>query len=357
MGKITFDQLKPNYNVVIVGAGAAGLMAAITLSRDFRVLVIECRSLPRQKACSGIIVTQGFEIFEKLKPPPYVYREPKNINITYLDWDNNKDVATKKNFLNTDRKTFDGWLFEHASEFENIDICDKTRLLDFYSAEDNKIVTILRSERDEVKSLATRYVIGADGAMSTIRKRLYNKEIPYYIAIQETIKSKMLDRAYFIFDKEITDYYCWLIPKDGKVEIGAAMEPYNAKEKFERFKCKVEKEFGIAGRGFLESGIILRPRNINDIFLGEKNILLAGEAAGLITPSGAEGISNALRSGEFAAQVINDLPENALLNYAEKCRDLLKRFQKKFIKADIIKIPEHRLEYFSENNKNPLVKK
>lgn len=42
------------------------------------------------------------------------------------------------------------------------------------------------------------------------------------------------------------------------------------------------------------------PRRLSDICLGHDGVYLAGEAAGLISPSSFEGISYALRSGAGA---------------------------------------------------------
>jgi len=146
-----------------------------------------------------------------------------------------------------------------------------------------------------------------------------------------------LTEPFFIFDDEITDYYCWLIPKDDGVEIGAALSPYRARETFEKFKRKVSDKLGITGTGELQSAIILRPESAKDFILGKNSVFLCGEAAGLISPSSAEGISYALLSGKYCAEVFNSHKKNQLSLYKKKCKPILERLKNKIDKSKVLK--------------------
>src|SRR5262249_56158825 len=59
-----------DYDVIVAGAGPAGAMAAHTLARaGRRVLVVERYALPRQKPCGGGISTRVLTRFPWLREP------------------------------------------------------------------------------------------------------------------------------------------------------------------------------------------------------------------------------------------------------------------------------------------------
>ena len=92
-----------------------------------------------------------------------------------------------------------------------------------------------------------------------------------------------------------------------------------------------------------------RPEKFSDILLGKENILLCGEAAALITPSAAEGISNALWSGKYCAEAINEgFSKQVLPIYKDKCFGVLERLKKKFDKAEIISNVSKRKTLFKQ---------
>jgi choline dehydrogenase-like flavoprotein len=64
-----------------------------------------------------------------------------------------------------------------------------------------------------------------------------------YVAIQEWVERKN-DFPYFtsIFDRNITDYYCWTIPKGSYLLIGAALSyKRKAADKFAMLKAKLAR--------------------------------------------------------------------------------------------------------------------
>lgn len=85
------------------------------------------------------------------------------------------------------------------------------------------------------------------------------------------------------------------------------------------------------------------------IFLGKDNVFLIGEAAGLISPSTAEGISFALRSGKYCAETFNK--GNNLNYYKKMCEVLKKEIQEKYTKLKILQAPEKRLKILEKLGK------
>lgn len=347
MKKMNFSEIKSGYDIVVVGAGAAGCSFLNSVGPKFNVLCIDNRKFPRFKACSGILVNAGKEFFNNENIPDWVFADKKPLDLTYLDLDNNLHQFSKKSFVNTWRKELDRWLFEKNNK-NSIDFVQDCKFIDFHYTSDKKYLVVVCESNGAIKTLVCKYLIGCDGANSTVRKKISRHNIRYYVAIQEVIDMKFEENAYFIFDSTITDFYGWIIPKGDKVEIGCAVEPYKAKEKYDQFKKKIENKFRITGNGKIESALILRPKKFSDIILGDKNVLLCGEAAALITPSSAEGISNALRSGKFCAEAINEAFDfNPLQQYKDKSEELLQRLKSKFKKSEIISNSVLRKSLFS----------
>ena len=67
---------------------------------------------------------------------------------------------------------------------------------------------------------------------------------------------------------------------------------------------------------------IQRPQNIKQIFLGNGNITLIGEAAGWISPTSAEGFSYAFQSAVALSKSIEQRPENIIQEYIKNTRKL-----------------------------------
>lgn len=336
MKKLSLDNLSAGYDIVVVGAGPAGCMLTKNLADQFSVLLVDSKTLPRDKPCGGLLVEEAQKIVNEFNPPKKVFVEPKYPKIVYADWDNNIEKTIKKNFLNIDREKFDYWLFSLLKR-KDFHFIDKTKLVDFsYTKHKDNVVLVLESDGD-VKSVITKYLIGCDGAISRIRNKLLGREVPYYIALQEKIRHKTNDElVYFIYDSMITDFYSWIIPKDHSVTIGSALHPYNAREKFEILKKKIGEKLNINGQGILDSALLLRPNSLRDIYLGDKNIILAGEAAGLISPSSGEGISFAMESGLHCANALNKEYKTPLSTYKSSCTHLIERITKKMLKSKSI---------------------
>lgn len=135
------------------------------------------------------------------------------------------------------------------------------------------------------------------------------------IAIQEWFEASSNQNYYgAIFDKEITDFYSWTIPKENQIILGTAIKSGDdALEKFELLKTKLKKY----GYGFDKSikkngAYLARPVNLDQICTGRNRVALIGEAAGFISPSSAEGFSYAFRSSLAFANALEQGSEGYL---------------------------------------------
>lgn len=191
---------------------------------------------------------------------------------------------------------------------------------------DNNIKVSLLYKGEE-REVFTKILVGGDGALSLVRKREF-KSSPFpetYVSIQNWYKTDNLMPFYTsIFYSKITDYYSWVIQKEEYLLIGTAIpKGIDANEKFSLLIETLKKRDFQIGEFYKKTGtIILRTRKLNQISLAKGNVALIGEAAGLISPSSAEGISYDLKSSEMLASSINEYYLDFAPRYIKKCRKI-----------------------------------
>jgi len=354
MKKANSENGTEQYDVVIVGMGIAGCILAHHLSDRLSVLLIDYRKLPIKKACSGILTRQSIEALSDYDLPENIFNEPKFIDICYVNVLTDTKNLTKKGFLNADRAKLDDFFYKQLEEKPNLNVLDDTRLIDFQIKDSETMVTLQLKKTNKVRSIKTTYLVGCDGANSTVRNKITERKIPNYLAVQELLPTQNKPSlAYFVYDPEVTDFYYWVIPKTDGVEVGAAFKPDEASAQFSLLKEKVKDAFGFYGKGKTTAAPVLRPASIDDICLGKGNVLLCGEAAGLITFSSAEGISFAVRSAKACAAVLNDSNTNVADEYTRQCSGLLERLQEKIAKADLLSSSSGRGKMLTAEQKNP----
>lgn len=131
--------------------------------------------------------------------------------------------------------------------------------------------------------------MGADGASSIVRRQLFPSapRPRRYLAIQAwSPATEMMPYYAAVFDPAITDFYSWTIPKENFLVLGAALPPdQNAFQKYLMLKERLNQYgFNFKKAVRQESALILRPALTGEIFTGRGQVILIGEAAGLISP-------------------------------------------------------------------------
>jgi flavin-dependent dehydrogenase len=163
-----------------------------------------------------------------------------------------------------------------------------------------------------------------------------------YLAIQDWYATNAVP-PYFsaIFDRAVTDFYAWTIPKGDLLVVGAALAPrMDTAGKMSRLRHVLEERGIRLGKPVKREGALLvRPQHAGQLCTGTDRVALLGEAAGWISPSSAEGISYAFRSAMAMADALRDGPEDALTRYAANTAALRRNISLKLAKSPFMYHP------------------
>lgn len=313
--------IKESYDVVIVGSGPAGAGAAKALSdRGLDILIMEAAKLPRYKMCSGILFPSARKFIADNfgEMPKQIFCEPVSVKGSRVRISNDTGyeygpfslfddgVDLPENGYNTKRAELDYWLC-CQTEATIVDECRFRTVMDQENPE-IKVVAELNGEKIEVK---TRFLIGADGTMSSVRKSIAPgfdesiRQIPNYEEWYEGHIDLEPGYLYIDCDRSITGYFATVFHKDGKiVVVTGAKKGESVKDYFNKYvQFLKEKENLSINKTVKSCGCVLHDMSATDnYFLGKGNILLVGEAGGFNRC--AEGITAALVTGWEAGNSI-----------------------------------------------------
>jgi len=323
------------YDVVSVGGGIAGSIAArMAAENGLNSLLIERAKTPRDKPCSGI----QFGYFEKLvgRPIPkdkLCANEIFTMNIITPD---DTTYQGKMKVLNFWRSTFDRWLNDLAVE-EGAIFQDKTRLVDFERVDDG--IQLQLQTGTESREIFTRYLIAADGMSSKVRKKLrpdhYLQEAPggamnYYCTGEGDLDPNAL---YMVNIKAYAPImFAWIYKKDDLWVIGTGAE-YDLKGYADRFYDYVCQKYNFKGEIVRKEGFASPLKN--GVYLGEGNILLCGDAAGLLDAYRGVAMDNAALSARFAVQAILEAEKTgttAISQYTQKMQPMKRQMEANEVK-------------------------
>jgi len=292
------------YDVTIVGGGVAGSVAArFSAQEGFKTLLIEKHKTPRNKPCSGI----QFSYFEKLigEKIPKEKLCKNELGKVDIIAPSGKTTSARMKMLNFWRSTFDSWLNQLAVK-QGAEFHDKTSLIEFIKTKE-RINLTLSNEKSDSK-VSTRFLIGADGMLSGIRRKLdptasershLRTAINYYFEGEANLDPNKL---YMYYNQEFCPLmFAWVYLKDEQWVIGTGANE-NTVEYADRFYNHVKEKYSLQGRIVKKEGSA-SPQKTTTL-LGEDNILLAGDAAGLIDLYRGVGMDLAALSGRLAVKAI-----------------------------------------------------
>ncbi|MFN0007682.1 MAG: geranylgeranyl reductase family protein [Planctomycetota bacterium] len=291
------------YDVAVVGSGPAGASAALHLAREGRrVALIERETLPRYKTCGGGVVGRAFRNLPKDVAIP-VEHACASAEAGFLESGMSFRVRREAPIVSmTMRSELDRALAE-AAVASGAELLAPCALSDL--RQDGETVE-LETSRGRMRA---RFVIGADGVLSTVARKAGWTRAPRTIGaleVEARVPAEVFARFTGVarFDFEAMEAgYGWVFPKREHLSCGILTMRRGAgglHEALDRYLARV----GVAPvtaeerHGYV---IPVRPRPGGFV---RGRVLLAGDAAGLADALTGEGISIAMASGRLAAEAI-----------------------------------------------------
>ena len=294
------------YDVVVVGGGPSGATAAMDLAQAGRKVAMIDRA-GRIKPCGGAIPPRAIKDFDI---PDHMIVAKINTARMVSPSQRAVDIPIEGGFVGmVDREDFDEFLRVRAA---SAGVQRHTGTFVRIERDDQGTHVIYRDKatKEEI-SLTTKLIIGADGARSNVAKAEVpgGDKIPYVIAYHEIIKAPepgtpgaaLYDakRCDVIYDGVISpDFYGWVFPhgKHASVGMGTGVDGTDLKEATRMLR---------ASAGLTECETIRKegapiPLKPLDKWDNGRDVVLAGDAAGVVAPSSGEGIYYAMQGGREA---------------------------------------------------------
>lgn len=221
------------------------------------------------------------------------------------------DIPVGKGFVGmVDREVFDEWLRERAvhagAERTTGSFVRRERDADGVA---RVVFTEGRSRSGVERSVRARTIIGADGALSQVARQCVPRadEGKFVFAYHEIVKSPALESEQFVNDRcdvyyqgpLSPDFYAWIFPHGATTSIGTGslQKGFGLKESVAQLRAAtgLDKVETIRREG---APIPLHPLPKWD---DGREVVLAGDAAGVVAPASGEGIFYAMTGGRLAA--------------------------------------------------------
>lgn len=305
-------------DVVVVGLGPAGAAAAIALQRAGRsVIAIDKATFPRDKCCGDGLTTLALRELELLGFDPSAVADWFTVDGAALRSPSGRQVVVPLTGVGTyaavaPRYQLDDALVRLAGDV-GVDVRDGHGFRAIDQHDDHVSV-----HADGI-TIATRYVVAADGMWSPVRKAVGAHEAGYlgewhgFRQYARGVTGPAAHQLYVWFEPDLLPGYAWSFPlPNGRVNIGFGI----LRDGDRRVQDMKQQWHDLLRRPHivdaLGAGFELEdrhtawpiPARIDTATLATGRVLFTGDAATATDVMTGEGIGQALLTGRLAAEAI-----------------------------------------------------
>lgn len=317
-----------DFDVVVIGGGPSGATAAHELAQQgWRVLLVDKQGRP--KPCGGAIpprLIQDFGI-----PDDLLVAKIRCARMVAPS-QHRVDIPIEDGFVGmVDRVDFDEFLRQRAAqagaEREHATVSEVA-----HDAQGTLWVSLVDKAEGGVRRISTRMVIGAEGARSAVAKQHIPKAhlTKYVFAYHEIISAPQGDpthdaqRCDVYYQGEVSpDFYGWVFPHGPTISVGtgSADKGFSLRHATTHLRevAGLQDSTTLRREG---APIPLKPLRHWD---NGRDILVVGDAAGVVAPSSGEGIYYAMA----CARTMAEATDQTLRTHDARH---LKRGRKRFLK-------------------------